>query len=263
MLLDLLHLLTTPVPRTQRRLGYLRDSVWLQSRARRCRNAWAPHLEASRSVMRAAIAATESRGTAVVLGSGNLDDVPLACLATAFRRVVLVDAVHLRPALRRMRAFPNVEPLTADLSGAMALLTGEAGDLDPRLPPVCAAPSTGLVISANLLSQLPIRPVERLEAARRPFGPWRPEDGDAFGRRIVEAHLAALAGLSARVCLVTDLDETEEDRQGRLHARHDLLYGVRLRAPEREWRWELAPFGEAGRHRRLIHRVAGSSQWRP
>lgn len=263
MLLDLLHLLTTPAPRAQRRLGYLRDSIWLLSRARRCRAAWAPHLEASRATMRAAIAATAVRDTVVVLGSGNLDDVPLDCLAKAFRRVVLVDAVHLRPALRRMRIYANVEPLTADLSGAMALLTGRAADLDPRLPPICAAPETGLVISANLLSQLPIRPVARLEASRRPFGPWTQEDGDAFGRRIVEGHLAALAGLSARICLVTDLDETVEDRQGRVHAQHDLLYGVRLRTPERTWTWELAPFGETARQRRLIHRVAGFSHWRP
>ncbi len=262
MLLDLLHLLTTPAPRAQRRLGYLRDSIWLMSRARRCRRAWAPHLAASRAVMRAAIAGTERRDTAVVLGSGLLLDVPLTDLARSFRRVVLVDAVHLRPARRAIRAFSNVETLTADLSGAMALMTGAARELEPCLPPVCAEPGTGLVISANLLSQLPIRPVARLEASRRPLGGWTPADGDAFGRRIVEAHLDALAGLKARVCLVTDIDETEEDRQGRIEARHDLLYGVRLGAPDEAWTWELAPFGEAARNRRLIHGVAGFSDWR-
>jgi hypothetical protein len=262
VLLDLLHLLTTPAPRAQRRLGYLRDSIWLMSRARRCRRAWAPHLAASRAVMRAAIAGTERRDTAVVLGSGLLLDVPLADLARSFRRVVLVDAVHLRPARRAIRAFSNVETLTADLSGAMALMTGAARELEPCLPPVCAEPGTGLVISANLLSQLPIRPVARLEASRRPLGGWTPADGDAFGRRIVEAHLGALAGLKARVCLVTDIDENEEDRQGRIEARHDLLYGVRLGAPDEAWTWELAPFGEAARNRRLIHGVVGFSDWR-
>jgi hypothetical protein len=262
VLLDLLHLLTTPAPRAQRRLGYLRDSIWLMSRARRCRRAWAPHLAASRAVMRAAIAGTERRDTAVVLGSGLLLDVPLADLARSFRRVVLVDAVHLRPARRAIRAFSNVETLTADLSGAMALMTGAAREFEPCLPPVCAEPGTGLVISANLLSQLPIRPVARLEASRRPLGGWTPADGDAFGRRIVEAHLGALAGLKARVCLVTDIDENEEDRQWRIEARHDLLYGVRLGAPDEAWTWELAPFGEAARNRRLIHGVAGFSDWR-
>lgn len=263
MLLDLLRALATPAPAAQRRLGYRRDSIWLESRARRCRRAWAPHLDASRAVMRDAIAGCGWRGTAVVLGSGPLADVPLADLAQNFRRVVLVDAVHPLSARRAARAYPGVELLTADLSGAMALLTGAAPDLDPRLPPVCAEPETGLVISANLLSQLPIRPVARLEGARRPFGPWTPDAGDAFGARIVAGHLDALADLSAQVCLVTDLDEIEEDRQGHVHARHDLLYGVPLGAPERAWTWELAPFGETARDRRLLHRVVGFSDWRP
>lgn len=263
MLLDLIRYLATPTPAAQRRLGYLRDSIWLESRARRCRAAWAPHLAASRAVMGEAIRACPRRDTAVVLGSGLLDDVPITDLAGTFRRIVLVDAVHPLATRRAVRVFTNVELQTEDLSGAMGLLTGAASDLDSRLPPVCAEPETGLVISANLLSQLPIRPVARLEGSRRPLGPWTPEDGDAFGRRIVEAHLAALAELPARICLVTDLDEVEMDREGREHARHDLLYGVRLAKPDRSWLWELAPFGEAARGRRLLHRVAGFADWRP
>lgn len=263
MLLDFLRFLATPAPTAQRRLGYLRDSIWLESRARRCRAAWAPHLAASRAVMSEAIRTCPRRDTAVVLGSGLLQDVPLAELTRAFRRVVLIDAVHPLATRRAVRSLSQVELLTADLSGAMALMTGEAADLDPPLPPVCAEPETGLVISANLLSQLPIRPVARLEGSRRPFGPWTREDGDAFGRRIVEGHLAALAALSAQVCLVSDLDEVEADRQGRVYAQHDLLYGVHFTKPDRSWLWELAPFGEAAHGRRLLHRVAGFSDWRP
>ncbi len=262
VLIDVLRYLATPAPAPQRRLGYLRDSIWLQSRARRCRAAWAPHLAASRAVIREAIRTCERRDKAVVLGSGLLDDVPLDALTTNFRRVVLVDAVHPLATRRLVRDCPNIELLTADLSGAMALMTGKAPDLDPRLPPVCADPETGLVISANLLSQLPIRPVARLEGSRRPIGTWTRDDGDAFGRRIVEGHLAALAALPAKICLLTDLDEEETDREGRVHARHDLLYGVRLAKPDRSWIWELAPVGEAARGRRLLHRVAGFWDWR-
>ncbi len=262
VLLDLLRYVATPAPAAQRRLGYLRDSIWLQSRARRCRAAWAPHLAASRAVIKEAIRTCARRETAVVLGSGLLDDVPLDELRKHFRRVVLVDAVHPLATRRAVRDCPNVELLTQDLSGAMALLMGEASELDPRLPAVCAEAETGLVISANLLSQLPIRPVARLEGSRRPIGTWTRDDGDAFGRRIVEGHLTALAALSAKVCLLTDLDEEEADREGRVQARHDLLYGVRLAKPDRSWIWELAPFGEAARGRRLLHRVAGFWDWR-
>lgn len=200
---------------------------------------------------------------AVVLGSGHCDDVPLATLAAGFERVVLVDAVHPLRLRRQVRALTGIELVNADLSGSFPLLLGAANDLVAPLPPVCGAPETDLVICANLLSQLPIRPVERLERSSRGFGVWRPEDGERLGRAIVTGHLEALARLPAQVCLVTDCDETEEDRDGRIRARFDLLYGVDPGEPEQSWTWELAPFGEAARGRRLRHRVAAYPRWRP
>ncbi|AWN47732.1 hypothetical protein DK419_16585 [Methylobacterium terrae] len=258
MLLDLAHWLVLPAPLPARRLGYVGDSVRLASRSRRCRAPWAPHLAAAKATVRAAIEGLARRDTAVVLGSGLLDDVPIDALASAFRRVVLVDAVHPWRARWRARRHPNVSRVTHDLSGAQGLLLGARDAFGPLLPPVCRG--ADLVVSANLLSQLPILPVARLEAAGR-IGAWT--DPEAFGRRIVAAHLDALAGLSARICLVTDRDEAEEDRYGRVRERIDLLYGIDPGPAPREWDWELAPFGEAYRDRRLVHRVSAWPDWRP
>ncbi|WP_407530319.1 hypothetical protein [Methylobacterium oryzisoli] len=254
MLVDLVHYLTLPAPLAHRRFGYVRDSVWLRSRARRCRAAWAPHLAAARAVVRAAIATTPGRDTAVVLGSGLLADVPLADLAASFRRVVLVDAVHPWTARLQARRFANVTLLTSDLSGALPLLRGRADDIVPALPPVCAASGTDLVVSANLLSQLPILPVERLPDR----SPWSAE---TLGRRIVAHHLDALVGLRARVCLITDVEAIEEDRAGRVIERSDLLYGVDPGIPDHAWLWDLAPLGEVGYDRRIRHRVLGFPRW--
>ncbi|AWN54369.1 hypothetical protein [Methylobacterium sp. 17Sr1-1] len=257
MLLDLLHWLVQPASPAARRLGYAGDSVRLASRSRRCRAAWAPHLAAAKDAVRAAMDNLPRRDTAVVLGSGLLDDVPIDSLAGAFRRVVLVDAVHPWRGRLRARGHPNVARLVHDLSGTQDLLLGRGEGFGPVLPPVCR--EADLVVSANLLSQLPILPVARLEAAGR-LGPWT--DPEAFGARIVAAHLDALAGLPARVCLVADRDETEEDRDGRVLERIDLLYGVDPGPAPREWEWVLAPFGEVARDRRLVHRVAAWPEWR-
>ncbi|TGD98269.1 hypothetical protein [Methylobacterium nonmethylotrophicum] len=258
MLLDLLHWLALPASLTARRLGHAGDSVRLAARSRRCRRAWAPHLAAAQDAVRAAMENLPRRDTIVVLGSGLLDDVPIDDLAGAFRRVVLVDAVHPWRSRWRARAHRNVARLTFDLSGTEGLLLGRSDAFGPALPPVCR--EADLVVSANLLSQLPILPVARLEAAGR-LGPWT--DPDAFGRRIVAAHLDALGSLSARTCLVTDLDEAEEDRDGRVLERIDLLYGIDPGPAPRHWDWVLAPFGEASRDRRLVHRVAAWPDWRP
>jgi hypothetical protein len=243
VLVELFHLLVTPVPFAHRRRGHLRESVLLMSRGRRCRSAWAPHLAAARAAILDACEDLPQRRVAVVLGSGLLQDVPLAELAARFAQVHLVDAVHLWPARLRARAYPNVRLVTADLA--------LRPDRPEPLAALCGDEAVDFVVSANLLSQLPILPLDRAG--------FVPPD---LGSRIVRAHLDGLAGLRARVCLVTDVEQVEEDRSAGVTGRLDLLHGVRLGQPDRRWSWDLAPFGEAARHRRLIHRVEAFLDWR-
>ncbi|MDP4022363.1 hypothetical protein Q8W71_07000 [Methylobacterium sp. NEAU 140] len=238
--------LLNPAPLRLRRRGYVRESGLLHARARRCRGAWAPHLARARAAVTGAVAACGRRRLAVVLGSGLLDDVPLHALAAAFDAVHLVDAVHPWPTRIAVWAHPNVVLATAEISAGLA---------DEVLRAACAG--ADLVVSANLLSQLPILPVDAYEA-RGGEAPPR------LGSDIVAAHLAALdavAARGARVCLITDTVQREEDRAGRVTDTLDLLHGVPLPAPAAAWDWEIAPFGEAARHRRLIHRVHAYPDW--
>ncbi|MCJ2034406.1 hypothetical protein [Methylobacterium sp. J-068] len=243
MLVEVLHLLTTPIPWAHRRRGYLRESVLLLSRSRRCRAAWAGHLAESRAAVIAACAGLERRRVAVVLGSGLLQDVPLAHLAARFDAVRLVDAVHLWPARRQARAYPNVTLVTADL------IPGRDGA--DSLAALCGSSDVDFVVSANVLSQLPILPLDRPG--------FVPPD---LGARIVAGHLDGLARLAARVCLLTDVEQVEQDRDGRVTDRIDLLHGIGLGTPDRTWIWDLAPFGEAARHLRQQHRVQAFLDWR-
>jgi len=239
--------LVNPAPLHLRRLGYVRQSGLLHARSRRCRAAWAPHLTRARGVILAAAEATARRGSAVVLGSGLLDDVPLDALAGLFERVTLVDAVHPWPARLAARPHRTAALVTAEIS---------AGLTDPDLWRICA--EADLIVSANLLSQLPIVPIEAYEARGREAPP-------RLGTQIVETHLAALDRLAAgtgRVCLITDTVQREEDRAGGVTDSHDLMFGVALPKPAEAWDWEIAPFGEIGRRRRLIHRVHAYPDWR-
>jgi hypothetical protein len=237
--------LVNPAPLHLRRLGYVRQSGLLHARSRRCRAAWAPHLAQAQRVIRAAAEATRQRRYAIVLGSGLLDDVPLHHLAGLFERVTLVDAVHPWPARLAARRYPNVTLATAEISagldGAWANLCGDAD----------------LIVSANLLSQLPIVPMDAFEARGQEAPP-------RLGTQLVETHLAALDALARkveRVCLITDTVQREEDLNGRITDSLDLLFGVVLPPTEVGWDWEIAPFGEIGRGRRLIHRVHAYPDW--
>jgi hypothetical protein len=141
------------------------------------------------------VAATASRRHAVVLGSNLLDDMPLDALARLFTRVTPVDAVHPWAARLAARRHPNVTLATAEISAGIAGAWADPfGEAD-------------LIVSANLLSQSPIVPMDAHEAWGRSVSP-------RLGAQIVEMHRAALDTLSgrvARVCLITDTIRREED----------------------------------------------------
>lgn len=161
-----------------------------------------------------------------------------------FHRVTLVDMVHPLRARWQARGMSNVTFADLDVSGAIAdALAGRApaNDSGRALPDVLDTLRPDFVISANILSQLPLTPLLLLDA----------EDDTALGRRLVQEHLDALQNLACPVCLITDT--LRSDGESEL----DLLYGAALPAPpERSWIWDIAPCPEYEPDRDVRHEVA-------
>ncbi len=243
--------LITPSRLDARRLGYLGAGISLSARGRRCRVAWAAHETAAKAAILDAARDLPQKRTCVVLGSGLLRDVPLPDLARDFERVVLVDIVHLWPARLTARRFGNVTLMEADLTGTSDLLLGRATGMADPFARLRHDATIDLVVSATCLSQLPLGP--QAIVARSPRrGLYLPQD---YARRIVATHLKGLIGLPGRVCLITDIEVLTRDRAGAVTEREDLLEGVHLPAPDRQWLWPVAPFGEYARDEELVHRV--------
>jgi hypothetical protein len=238
MIAEALAWLATPAPAFARRLGYLAESIAIQARHRRCRAAWAGHVAASRAAILDAVARTSGRGTVAVLGSGAHLDLPLAELAAAFRRVLLVDLVHPWAARRAARRFPNVILVTDDVTGVLE--TVRAGTVaTPRRFPLLADPEVDLTISLNLLSQLPVIPVRRLE------GKVPDAELVAFAQALVRSHLGDLEQAPGATLLVADVERVVVDRQGRDVDRGSLLAEVAEPPADSGWWWEFAPAPEA------------------
>ena len=259
MIHEALTWLTTPAPDWARKLGYLRELIAIDARYRRCRAAWEPHLKASHDTIRKAIARCERRRQAVVYGSGLLLDIPIDDLSNAFRNVTLVDAAHLRKTRRTLRRFDNVGCVEADVSGvALGLLLGAGKGADrlpqPAAPPMDASSSIDLVVSANLLAQLPIIPLRFLD--RRLGLP-----GDAqhdYARAIMRAHLDHLAGFGAVRCLITETRSERVSDDGTVLESSDVLRGLELPMAERSWDWTVAPVGEVSRGFAIRNHVAAA-----
>ncbi len=258
LLAELALSLITRAPVSLRRLGLVQESIGLWSRSRRQKRAWQPHYARCRDFVAAVVEELAGRRTVLVLGSGLVRDVPIELLAGRFERVVLLDAVHLPMVRFRMRRFANVTLVTRDLTGTAGWLAGtDAGRVAP-LADFARDGTVDLVVSANLLSQLPLPVANRLadhpaEAKRFP---------DDLPARIVGWHLADLSAFGCRVCLLTDVEMREEDRKGTVTSRLDLMRGHKLPRPDAEWDWTVAPFGEIDRDAAYVHHVRAYRDFR-
>lgn len=259
MILEALEYATIPAPPWARRTGLLRELIAVEGRYRRHGRAWRLHLDNTKSTITAAAALCERHRTALVLGSGALYDIPLAHLAARFDRVVLVDAAHPWRARAAALRFRNVVHVHADLSGVCdALLLGVAAGADtppdPRISPIpdVAPDHVDLVVSANLMSQLPLIPIAFVQR----YLPFSTDAEARFARSILQAHLDFIHAFPAVSCLITDRTRETIDRDGAPVRVNGALYGLDLPNPDREWIWDIAPIGEisrteAGRNRVL------------
>ncbi len=250
MLAELMLSAVTRAPAPLRKLGLVRESISLWARRNRQRKAWAAHELRCHQAVEQAVAGLRQSRTVVVLGSGLVRDVPIALLCRRFSRVVLVDAVHL-PLLRwRMRRHANVTLVTRDLTGIAGWLCGRADGWTDPVADFVGDPCVDLVISANVLSQLPLG-VEHFLDHHADRAAGLPLD---IADRTVGWHLADLGRFRAPVCLLTDTEMRAENRKGEVTERLDLLRGHRVGLREC-WEWDVAPFGEAARNTRFVHRA--------
>ena len=236
-----------------RQVGLLTESVGLWSRGRRQRAAWQAHEAQCHAVIQRAIANCVRKNTVVVLGSGLVRDVPMAAMLSAFQRVVLIDVVHL-PAVRwQYGRHPRVQMISRDLTGVLDWVIGQADARRDPLMDVRADHHVDLVISANVLSQLPIALENWLDGNPHRAGAL-PADLLAS---LIRWHLADLLALPSQVCLLTDVAMVERKRGGAVSDTLDLMRGCSLPPPDTQWDWTMAPFGEIERDHEYIHRVHG------
>jgi hypothetical protein len=262
MLLEFLESVFTPCPRFARVMGYLREVVGIGARYRRCKEDWQPHLDHSREIIRRAVAQCAKRRKAVVLGSGRLYDVPVEELSAQFERVALVDLIHPLPARRRCRRLANVAFVTADVTGVLEPLQNiaYAGGILPVSRPTMFLDDADvdLVISLNILSQLPIIPCRYL----RRWNQFNEHAIERFRRQLTQAHVDYLQLFRGRVCLIADLAFLTVDAEERVIKEVDALREISLPCLGEEWIWRLAP-REKRRKTGSYHRVRGMVSAKP
>jgi len=270
MILEALEQLISPCPAPWRRMGYLREQIAIKARLRRHRSAWRPHLETSRRQVLSAALACPRGGTALLLGAGLQQDLPLEELSAHFGRVILADLVHtpLNRALARRRGRGNIGFVEFDAAGCTRRLYQEGGDLsgealealvggaDAGLPAALGGVEPDFTASVGLASQLMLLPLEWLERDRE-FS----EDFESRLRAVaLRAHLAWLGRRRGTTLLLADRRRRERGLDGRLR-REEWFPGMEtLPEPVASWAWALAPAPELSPDYSVEHEVAA---WLP
>ena len=252
MLLESLAYLITPCSRMARKMGYLRESISIMSRYRRCRKDWSNHTSKTRQTISKAIEKCSGNSRAIIFGAGLGHDLPVRELLAHFAEVLLVDVVHTLPirwvALRNRK----VKLVTHDISESLDNIY--KGELRVRAPErFLDTKSANLIVSLNLLSQLPTLPTHYLEKVYR----VNDIELERLAKKLIEAHLSYLRQFSGVVCLVTDLDREILDLKGDLISKFSALRDISVPLVGETWLWEIAPLGEEDNSYSVRNRVIG------
>ena len=250
--------LTTPVPCYLRKMGYVREMKALGARRNRCLASWRIHLEHTQASILEAARQCEHKHKALIIGSGLLFDIPVFELSRLFHDVVLVDIVHLWRVHRQTSPFPNVRLVQRDVTGMVerSYMAGRKripAPMPQRRIKYFLDEGFDLVVSANILSQLPVLPNEHLSRRIRSV---KEEQVSVFSRALVENHLDWISSFPGVTCLIADLERLQYNEK-KLVSREASLWGVTLPEGGQQWFWDLAPRPEIDFRLDIRHRVIG------
>jgi len=235
--------------RGARLLGYAHEAAALQARHRRCRASWRPHVEAThKALLVGAASLPNPGGTALIVGGGIAQDLPMAQLLTHFERIILLDIAFAYPTRRLAVRWPErVFCCLHDVTGVVDWLAKhrrlpQSTMLNPpQLPDLLPRPDW--VASVNCLTQIPLLPIDWLHDQGEDDGKL-----ESFGRALMEAHLQWLSAWQSPVCLITEIEEQHFGQSGELIATIDyrpLLQAFLANAKcLADWAWCLNPPGE-------------------
>lgn len=232
----------TPASKEAKALGYVREAIAIEARYKRCHSAWACHLEKCRQHILSAAHSLAPNSTIMIIGSGALHDVPMTDLLESGHQLILVDIVHL--AKIRKACQKRVQMIEQDVTGWVRPLFHKKSV--PEINP--ALPKADLVISLNILSQLPLNLIEYAKRHHISLP-------DNFAKDIGAAHLAMLTAIAPEALIISDLERYYK-KADELLEKESALPELNLPAPIDTWDWHIAPKGELDKDISLTHHVA-------
>lgn len=211
----------------------------MAARSKRCNQQWGEHYAHCQQSIRLAMDACSTHQTALIFGAGSLNDVPLASLSEQFERVLLVDLLFLKSARKKIQPYPNIQLIEADVTESIQ--TVYQGQITPNKPQRWLDDaSISLVVSLNLITQLPLLPAKWLIKQ----GGYEDGEIESLSKLMIQQHVDYLSAFNGQACLIADRWDTEFDRNGKVVDEFDPWWEIKQPQTLTEWDWELVPIGE-------------------
>lgn len=251
MIREALTFLLTPTTPLAKKYGFLYSSIALQHRFERCKKAWLPHLKNCQDLFLQSLTGLEQKKSVVLLGSAHLHEIPLHLLVENFETIILVDVVH--PLKHHWMAKRNsrLKLITQDLSLSLDQLDSISSveDLQALIKKLDNQElfhfEADLIISANVLSQLALLPIETLEKKLKRA--LTIEEKDSLCTGFAELHLKNLKNCRGKKILYADREVIYRSPQGEIIYRGHYPVSFAGFTKLKEWMWLLAPLKEASK----------------
>jgi hypothetical protein len=156
----------------------------------------------------------ERRTRLFILGAGEMFDIPTEILPL-FKEVIAIDIVKTSRLSEICKTYSHVNFLEFDLSGFFKR---------EKLPEIL---DSDLVISMNVLSQLPLMPIFYLEKKKK-----SDFEMEELGAKIIREHLMFLNNVNG--LLIADVDWHINNEL------YDPYFNVTWKVPSFKWQWQLA-----------------------
>lgn len=241
-------------------MGFLSDSEGIIDRFIHVDGAWGTHLENSKRFLSQRLSGKGFHNL-IVLGSGWLLDFPMEEVAEQVEHIWLYDVVHPAQVVHKMRKYPNVSMVSADITGG-AILTAYELTKKFRTNGLKPAPelftscnfilpsSCDYVVSLNVLSQLS----DLILQYMKQFIPYSEEECSDITRILQQSHIQML--VKSVSCLISDTLEEQFDHAGVLQYSKEL---VKCPIPRgivsANWEWQFDPLGEYNQGSKTVSKV--------
>lgn len=254
MIREIFLYLTTKTNKEAKTFGHLYEAISLGEREKRCQKFWKSHRDNSKRLILEVALKVPQKNSLLILGSGPLHEIPIVELSSLFKKISLIDVVHLDSTKKKFAHLTNLEFIEHDITEIETILARDKKAFN-AIPQAFLKDQNDLVISANILSQLAYHLRNYLEKNAKPK--LTEADLNLFATQVSQDHFLYLKKFPCQVLLITDIETYFKDKNGKSIERQTPYIDLTLPPPVMTWNWDLAPIPEYNPEISLQMKVAG------